>query len=85
LKRVAFAGHNRLVLVKDAFRKVLVPFGIAIVFDGILQYLTLGYLRPLAALVMGALLIWIPFSLARSIANRIYTHQHPHTSHPTTA
>ena len=77
LMRLAITGRNRAALAKDAARTVLVPFCISIVLDGILQYLTLGYVRPLAALVVGAVLIWIPFSIARSFTNRIYRHRHP--------
>jgi hypothetical protein len=76
LKRLTLSS-NRAALAKEAARSVVVPFCIAIVLDGILQYLTLGYVRPLAALVVGAVLIWIPFSIARSFTNRIYRHGHP--------
>ena len=77
IKRLTFAGKDRAELAKEAALTVIVPFCIAIVLDGILQYLTLGYVRPLAALVVGAILIWIPFSIARSFTNRIYRHGHP--------
>ena len=82
LLRLARAGRkDRRALAREAARKVLVPFALAIVIDGVLQYLMLGYIRPVAALVMGVLLIWIPFSLARSIANRIYRRTHPPLTH----
>jgi hypothetical protein len=77
LKRLTFAGKDRAALAKAAALKVIVPFSIAIVLDGVLQYLTLGRVRLLAALVMGAVLIWIPFSVSRSFTNRVYRHGHP--------
>jgi hypothetical protein len=78
LKRLTFTTKNRAALAKEAARTVLVPFCVAVVVDGILQYLSLGHVRPMAALVMGVLLIWVPFSLARSITNRIYRLRHAH-------
>ena len=67
--------------MKAAAKKLLLPFSIAIVLDGVLQYLTLGHVRVLAALVMGIVLIWIPFSIARSLTNRIYRRRHPELRH----
>ena len=67
---------NRAELGKDAAMDVIIPFSIAIVLDGILQYLSLGYVRPLAAVVMGILLIWVPFSVSRALTNRIYRRSH---------
>ncbi len=72
LRRLALETKNRRALLKEAARTLVIPFALAIVIDGVLQYLMLGRVRPLAALVMGILLIWIPFSIARSLANRIY-------------
>jgi hypothetical protein len=43
-----------------------------VIVDGILQRLTLGYIRPVAALVVGALLAWVPFVVARALANRAW-------------
>jgi len=77
IKRLTRAGKDRAALAKEAALEVIVPFCIAIVLDGILQYLMLGRVRPFAALVMGAILIWIPFSISRSFTNRIYRHGHP--------
>jgi hypothetical protein len=78
IERLALSDRkSRRTLAKQAARSVLLPFCLAVVFDGILQYLMLGYVRPMAALIMGVLLIWIPFALARSITNRIWRLRHP--------
>lgn len=69
-------SKGRAKLAKSALRDVIIPFGIAIVLDGVLQYLTLGYVRPMAALVVGAVLIFVPFSISRAFTNRIYRHVH---------
>jgi hypothetical protein len=73
--RLATAKDRRQV-TKDAFRKVLIPFCIAIVLDGVLQYLTLGYVRPLAAVIVGLMLIFVPFAISRALTNRFYRHRH---------
>jgi hypothetical protein len=72
LLRLAFKTKNRRALLKEAAQKLVLPFALAILIDGVLQYLTLGYVRPFAALFMGIVLIWIPYALARSIGNRLY-------------
>ncbi len=45
---------------------------VALVMDGILQHITFGRIRPLAALVVGALLVWLPFVSTRAMTNRIW-------------
>jgi hypothetical protein len=70
-------GHQRDHLAKEALMSVIVPFSIAIILDGILQYLALGYVRPLAAVIVGLCLIAVPYSISRALTNRIYRHGHP--------
>jgi hypothetical protein len=69
--RLLTGKHHRMELAKEALTDVLIPFGIAVVLDGVLQYLALGRVRPMAAVVVGATLIFVPFVLARSLTNRI--------------
>ena len=61
---------------RDVFRESLrdgaLPICVAVIVDGILQRLTLGYIRPVAALVVGALLAWVPFVVVRALANRAW-------------
>lgn len=71
LLRLFVTGKRRMKLAKEALHDVLVPFAIAVALDGILQYFALGYVRPLAAVVVGATLVWLPFSLSRAVTNRI--------------
>lgn len=74
--------YDRRTLAKEALERIIIPFCLAIVLDGVLQYLTLGYVRPLAAVVMGLLLIALPFLAARGFTNRIYRRTHPREHHP---
>lgn len=83
LLRVVRSPALRVDLLERALKGVLVPFTIAVVADGALQYLSYGYVRPLAALVMGTMLVFAPFLISRSIANRVYrrTHGGPLAAH----
>lgn len=74
--------RHREHLVRRALSDVVVPFAVAIGIDLILQYYTLGYVRPLAAVLVGLLLVWLPFSIARGLANRIARHEHAGGAHP---
>jgi hypothetical protein len=76
LLRLFSTSKHRALLAKEAAMDVVIPFSIAIVLDGILQYLAYGYVRPLAAVIMGILLIWVPFAVSRALTNRIYSRSH---------
>ena len=69
-------------LVRRALSDVVVPFAVAVGVDVILQHYTLGYVRPLAAVIVGLLLVWLPFSIARGLANRITHHERAGGAHP---
>jgi hypothetical protein len=71
------ARHDRWPALKQGLRDAIVPLCLAFVLDSIVQRLLLGRVRPLAALMVGALLAFLPFVLARGAANRIWTHGHP--------
>lgn len=68
--------HTHRGWLKTAFSDVVVPFAVAFVVDGILQYYTLGTVRPGAAVIVAGLLVWLPFSIARALANRITRRWH---------
>lgn len=72
LLRLFVTERQRARLARQAASDVVVPFTVAIVIDGLLQYYALGYVRPLAAIAVGAILIWLPFSISRGLTNRIY-------------
>ncbi len=85
LLRLFVTGEDRLQLAKAALRDVLVPFCIAVVIDGVLQYFALGYVRPLAAVIVGAALVWVPFSVARALTGRFARRAHRHRDTPASA
>lgn len=69
--------HERWKLFKRSLWDVVLPLTLALVMDGILQHMTLGRVRPLAMVVVGALLVWLPFSIARALTNRVWRRLHP--------
>jgi hypothetical protein len=78
------AEHDRWPRLKQGLRDAIVPLCVAFVLDGILQRIILGHVRLMGALVVGALLVFLPFLIGRGVSNRIWTHGHhirqiPHT------
>ena len=57
--------------LKSAAHRLLVPVIIGAVLDGVAQYLIFKHIRPGAALLVGALVMGVPYSLSRGITNRI--------------
>lgn len=77
-------GHGqRWSILGHSLVRAWLPLALALLMDGIFQFLTLGRVRVLAAVVVGILLVWLPFSIARSVSNRISRRRHPPISQPT--
>jgi hypothetical protein len=75
-RRLWEANEPRAQLMKDLVKRALNPLALAFILDVILQRLTLGYVRPLAAIIVGAVLAWIPFVIVRGIMNRFWRRSH---------
>jgi hypothetical protein len=69
-------------LVAKAARDAVLPLVLAFIVDSILQFMINGRVRPLVAVVVGGLLVFLPFLLVRALANRIWTHGHPDRARP---
>jgi hypothetical protein len=76
-RRLLAGAEPRSQLFKDSIKRAIIPLGLAFVLDMILQKLTLGRMRPLVAIIVAAILVWIPFSLVRGFTNRIWRRSHP--------
>ncbi len=61
----------RTELIRSAFASVRDLVAIAIILDVISQFLIFQEVHPGAALVLGPLLITVPYSISRALANRI--------------
>jgi hypothetical protein len=72
LRRLIGSRHQRWRILGNSIRYVWMPLLLALVMDCVLQRLTLGRIRPLAAVVVGALLVWLPFAITRGATNRIW-------------
>ena len=81
LKAVAETKGERGGLLARAARDAIVPLGVALVLDSVLQHIINGRIRPLAAVIVGSLLVLLPFLIVRALTNRIWTHRHHRTQH----
>lgn len=79
IKEVAGAKRHHGSVLAHAARDAIVPLVVALVLDSILQHLINGRIRPLAALIVGGLLVFLPFLIVRALVNRIWTHRHHRT------
>ena len=70
------AKGGRWPIFKQGLRDAIVPLCIAFILDGILQRMILGRVRPAAAVIVGGLLVWLPFVILRGLTNRIWKHGH---------
>lgn len=80
---VVAGGRERWAILRQGLRDAIVPLCVAFVLDGVLQELILGRIRPGAAVVVGLLLVFLPFVVMRGLSNRIWSYRHhapvPHT------
>ena len=67
---VLFDAHRRLALLKEALAQLSTLIAVAILLDAISQLLILRAVYPGAALVVGPVLISIPYAVSRAAANR---------------
>lgn len=68
---VIFKPEDRRKQLKSALKAVLKPVILGIVLDGIVQYLMFKQIWPVAAILVGSLVIGVPYALARGLTNRI--------------
>jgi hypothetical protein len=63
-------------LLAKAVRDAIVPLAFAFLMDSVLQHMINGRVRPLVAVIVGTMLVFVPFVIVRALANRIWTHGH---------
>jgi hypothetical protein len=74
---LAHGKGDRGGLLKQAARDALMPLAVALLVDSILQQMINHRIRPLASLIVGGILVFLPFLIVRALTNRIWTHGHP--------
>jgi di/tricarboxylate transporter len=77
-----FTTRGRRKLFAQSLHDVIIPFCVALVIDGVLQYFANGRVRPLVALVVGTLLVWLPFAVSRALTNRVWRRMRPSKPSP---
>lgn len=70
--------ERRTRQLKKALQRLMIPLVVAVVLDGIVQYLLFQHVRVLGAVIIGVILMGLPYSLARELTNRIVSAR----SHP---
>jgi hypothetical protein len=63
--------------MREAFRSIAHLVLAGVLVDSVCQWLILGASYPGAALVVGPVLIALPYSVARALANRVATARAP--------
>jgi hypothetical protein len=74
---LAFHGKHRRELLRSALASIRDLVAIAILLDLISQFLIFHEVRPGAALLVGPVLITLPYVLARALSNRIVRRRAP--------
>jgi len=74
LSGVLFHREHRGELVRSGFQTVVNLLLMGILLDAVFQWVILGVSHPGAALVVGPVLIVVPYSLARALSNRLARH-----------
>jgi len=72
------AHEDRRALLKSGWASIAIPFLVAILVDMLLRFFVYLSIRPLASIVVGGLLVGLPYSLARGMSNRFI---HARTAH----
>ncbi len=72
---VLFDRQSRGVLLKEAFRNLAVLMAMSIALDALSQFLILHEVYPGPALIVGPVLITLPYALSRALANRVEGHR----------
>ena len=71
---VVFDSQQRSALLRDAFQQLSVLIAMSILLDALSQFLILHQVFPGPALIVGPVLIALPYSLTRALTNRIARH-----------
>jgi hypothetical protein len=72
---LAFHAQHRREMLRNAFTSASDLVAIAILLDLISQFLIFREIHPAAALLLGPVLIGIPYAVSRGLGNRISRRQ----------
>lgn len=77
---VFFAKGERLESLKSGVKSFIKPFVVSVILDIVVQVVIFHDIRIWSALVVGTLLIALPYSLARGLTNRFIQRRARHRS-----
>jgi hypothetical protein len=70
---LTFHGAHRRELLRSTFASVRDLVAVAILLDILSQFLIFREIHPGAAVLLGPVLIGVPYSVSRAFANRVYS------------
>ena len=73
LAELVSGSGPRGATLKGGIKATLVPFSLAVILDSILQIVIFDVWRLQWALVVGVILVGIPYVVVRSISNRLFS------------
>jgi hypothetical protein len=79
IHRIVEAKGERGSVLAHAARDAIVPLVVALVLDSVLQHMINGRIRPLAAVIVGGLLVFLPFLIVRATSNQLWRRRHHRT------
>lgn len=68
---LVFTPKNRALQLKSAWKTLMIPIFVGVALDAVAQYLIFRSVRLIPAIIVGTLIMGIPYSLARAAANRL--------------
>jgi hypothetical protein len=74
--RLFSAGHGSRAL-RAGLTAIVIPLSLSVVTDGVVQYLVHDFVHPVAALVVGILLVGIPYAVIRGSTNELLRRVRP--------
>jgi hypothetical protein len=77
-QRLARGTGERGHLLGRALRDAIIPLIVAFILDSVLQHMINHRIHPLQSVIVGGLLVFIPFVIVRALANRIWSQRHAH-------
>jgi hypothetical protein len=69
--RILFTSEPKHIVLKESLKRIAAPLAIGIVLDMILQWVIFQAIFLLPALIAGAILVALPYSIARGLSNRV--------------
>jgi hypothetical protein len=63
--------HSRKPHLQQALRRLFLPPTVAIILDGLVQFLLFGWVRVSGAVTAGPVLMGLPYIIARAVTNWI--------------